>query len=68
MMGYRSFMTGFCVAVLFALALVAARPSQAASAAELNRDAKVALQKLYTKSPHAKALAEKATAILVFPA
>jgi len=67
MMGYKYFATGFCVVALFALTLVAARSSQAESAAELNRGAKAALQKLYTKSPSARSLGEKATAILVFP-
>lgn len=67
MMRYKWLVTGFCVVVLLALMFVAARSSQAASAAELNRDAKAALQKLYAKSPSAKSLGEKATAILVFP-
>lgn len=39
----------------------------AASAAEISRDAKGALEKLYAKSPKAKALGEKAKGILVFP-
>jgi lipid-binding SYLF domain-containing protein len=39
----------------------------AASAASLNRDARVALDRLCAKSIKASALAEKATAILVFP-
>ena len=41
--------------------------SAAATAAEINRDAKSALEKLYAKSPKAKALGEKAKGILVFP-
>jgi lipid-binding SYLF domain-containing protein len=42
-------------------------PARAASAAEINRDAKKVLEKLYKKSSAAKALGEKAKAILVFP-
>jgi len=42
-------------------------PALAATAAEINRDAKSALEKLYAKSPKAKALGEKAKGILVFP-
>ena len=41
--------------------------SAAATAAEINRDAKSALEKLYAKSPKAKTLGEKAKGILVFP-
>lgn len=51
-------------AVVFTLAAV---PAQAASRAELNRDARAALGKLYAKYPAAKKLAGKARAILVFP-
>jgi len=45
------------------------RPDYAlgASAAEINRDAKSALEKLYAKSPKAKTLGEKAKGVLVFP-
>lgn len=50
-----------------AFTLLSANPARAASAAELNRDANKALQKLYKKSSAAKALGEKAKAILVFP-
>jgi len=39
----------------------------AATAVEINRDVKIALEKLYVKSPKAKALGEKAKGILVFP-
>jgi lipid-binding SYLF domain-containing protein len=53
--------------MLFGMMIAVPDISQAASAAELNRTAKAALQKLYAKSPPAKALGEKATAILVFP-
>jgi lipid-binding SYLF domain-containing protein len=39
----------------------------AASAAEINRDASAALSTLYRHNPGAKALAQKAVAVLVFP-
>jgi lipid-binding SYLF domain-containing protein len=42
-------------------------PARAATAAEIDRDAKSALEKLYAKSPAARALGEKARGILVFP-
>ena len=42
-------------------------PAAAASAAEINRDVKSALEKLYAKSSSAKTLGEKAKGILVFP-
>jgi lipid-binding SYLF domain-containing protein len=59
-------------AILLALALAAGvlmtpNQSAAASAAEINRDVKIALEKLYAKSPSAKTLGEKAKGILVFP-
>jgi lipid-binding SYLF domain-containing protein len=42
-------------------------PAKAASAAEIDRDARKALEDLYAKSPSAKTLGEKAMGILVFP-
>ena len=59
-------------AILLALALAAGvlmtpNQSAAASAAEINRDVKIALEKLYAKSSSAKTLGEKAKGILVFP-
>ncbi len=42
-------------------------PAKAASAAELSRNARVALEKLYAKSSAAKALGEKAKGIRVVP-
>lgn len=68
MMGYKHLLTVFCSVMLLGMALAIPHLSQVASATELNRDAKAALQKLYAKSPAAKTLGEKATAILVFPA
>jgi lipid-binding SYLF domain-containing protein len=58
--------------IVSALALAAAllagpNTAAAASAASLDRDARIALDKLCVKSIKASALAEKATAILVFP-
>jgi lipid-binding SYLF domain-containing protein len=50
-----------------AFTLITPNPARAASAAEINRDAKKVLEKLYKKSSAAKALGEKAKAILVFP-
>ncbi len=41
-----------------------ARP---ASAADINRDVKSAIEKLYAQSPSAKTLSEKAKGVLVFP-
>jgi lipid-binding SYLF domain-containing protein len=48
-------------------ALASPNPALAATAAEINRDVKSALQKLYAASPAAKALGQKAKGILVFP-
>jgi len=50
-----------------AFTFLSPNPARAASAAEINRDANKALQSLYKKSSAAKALGEKAKAILVFP-
>ena len=59
-------------AVLALVAFVAVALSQpptavAASAEQLDRDAKKALENLYAKSESAKAISEKAAAVLVFP-
>jgi lipid-binding SYLF domain-containing protein len=50
-----------------AFTLMSPNPARAASAAEINRDANKALEQLYKKSGSAKALGEKAKAVLVFP-
>ncbi len=55
------------VAVLLAVTLAGSNYAMAASAEEIDRNAGKALQKLYEQSPSAKALGEKAKAILVFP-
>jgi lipid-binding SYLF domain-containing protein len=47
--------------------LISPNPARAATAAEINRDVKIALEKLYAKSSSAKTLGEKAKGILVFP-
>jgi lipid-binding SYLF domain-containing protein len=54
------------VFIFFAVMLVP-NHAEAASAAQINRDAEKALLKLYIKSNKAKALSEKAVAVLVFP-
>ena len=43
------------------------RPADAANKAEINRDADAALQMLYKTTPAAKALGQKAVAVLIFP-
>jgi lipid-binding SYLF domain-containing protein len=65
---HKRLLTALSSVILFGLLIAVPDLSHAASAAELNRGAKAALQKLYAKSPPAKALGAKATAILVFPA
>ncbi|MGO9612089.1 MAG: YSC84-related protein [Dissulfurispiraceae bacterium] len=56
--------------MIFVVGMLCIVPNQtiAASASELNRDVDAALKTLFAKSPSAKALSEKAKAILVFPA
>ncbi len=48
-------------------ALISPNHSAAATAAELNRDVRVALQNLYLKSAASRLVGEKAEAVLVFP-
>jgi lipid-binding SYLF domain-containing protein len=57
----------FLVAGLLAQPLLHPAAAQAASAAELRRDATAALNKLYASTPKAKELATIAKGILVFP-
>ena len=66
-MRYLHFAIIVCLFTAFAAAFVGPNPAAAASAAEIDRGAQKALQKLYAKSHSAKALGEKAVAILVFP-
>jgi lipid-binding SYLF domain-containing protein len=59
-------------AIVLALALAAGafispNSAAAATAAEIDRDVKSALEILYAKSPSARAMAKKAEGILVFP-
>jgi lipid-binding SYLF domain-containing protein len=66
-------MRRFCLAILLVVlafgvvALVTPTSTEAASAAEITRDANKALASLYAKTPAAKTLGEKAQGILVFP-
>ena len=53
--------------ILAALVLTFPRISAAATAAEINRDADIALEKLYQTTPAAKKMAGVAKGILVFP-
>lgn len=58
------------ILLVFALAagtLISPNPARAATAAEINRDVKSALERLYEKSPAARTMGEKAKGILVFP-
>src|SRR5512137_2366722 len=67
MMTYFRLTTILVVLAFTAGALTSPNPATAASAAEIDRDAKKALGDLYAKSPSAKAMGEKAIGILVFP-
>ena len=61
-------LTAILLVLTFAVGpFISPNPARAATAAEINRDAKSALEKLYAKSPAAKKLGEKAKGILVFP-
>ena len=55
------------VFVFLAATLAGPNYALAASAADINHDAAIALQKLYSKSSLARALSDEAKAILVFP-
>jgi lipid-binding SYLF domain-containing protein len=67
MMRYLRWIIISLVLAFAAGTFISPNQSAAATAAEINRDAKSALEKLYAKSPKAKALGEKARGILVFP-
>jgi lipid-binding SYLF domain-containing protein len=54
-------------AIMIGLLLSTPAPAPAASAKAIDRDAKAALDKLYKHTPGAKALADKAVGVLVFP-
>ncbi len=66
-MRYFHLIAPLLVIALVAGVLISPNPTRAATAAEINRDVKIALEKLYAKSSSAKTLGEKARGILVFP-
>jgi lipid-binding SYLF domain-containing protein len=66
-MRYLRLTTILAALALAASTVLAPNPALAASAAEIDRDAHRVLKKLYEKSSAAKALGEKAKAVLVFP-
>ena len=68
----KAFSIVLATALLLAFGAQAQQPSSnppaaKASATALSRDSRAALNRLLTQSPAAKALAEQATAVLVFP-
>jgi lipid-binding SYLF domain-containing protein len=63
--GITAVILGFAMSL--ALNAVAPDVSLAASASAINRDASAALTKLYSHTPGAKALGDKAVGVLVFP-
>ena len=66
-MRYLHLITVILVLAIAAGTAISPNPARAASAAEINRDVKSALQTLYAISSSAKTLGEKAKGILVFP-
>ena len=66
-MRYFHLIATLLIIALAAGVLITPNQSAAATAAEINRDVKSALEKLYAKSSSAKTLGEKAKGILVFP-
>ncbi len=66
-MKYFRLTTVLLVLAFTAGVITSPNPATAASAAEIDRDAKKALGDLYAKSPSAKMMGEKAIGILVFP-
>ena len=61
------FSVAFCMLAMCTIVFAGPDYAVAASAAEIDRDARAALEKLYKKSPVAVSLSEKAKAVLVFP-
>jgi lipid-binding SYLF domain-containing protein len=59
--------SGVLAWVAIGLIALSAQPLYGASAAQLNKDATAALNKLYRSQPSAKILAQKARGILIFP-
>lgn len=60
-------LTALLVIAFIAGALVVPAPAGAATAGEIDRNATKTLNKLYAQKPAAKALGEKAKAVLIFP-
>lgn len=56
-----------CSVVIFVAHLALPEPAEPASAREISRDSRHVLAKLYKAMPQAKALGQKAVAVLVFP-
>jgi lipid-binding SYLF domain-containing protein len=52
---------------LAGVTLISTRPASAASASQINRDAKAALADLYADQPKAVKLGDRAKAVLIFP-
>ncbi|MCJ7593579.1 MAG: YSC84-related protein [Desulfobacterales bacterium] len=67
MFKYTRFLGIFIALALGAAHLMTPSPATAASAAEIDQGVNSSLKKLYKTTPSAKALAEKAKGILVFP-
>ncbi len=63
----RRFLSAGLALALLIGALLNPNPTVAASAAEIDRDAREALQTLFESTPQAKDLAPQAKAILIFP-
>jgi lipid-binding SYLF domain-containing protein len=59
--------TGLLAFVILLAATATARPAQAGSAAEIDRDVDAALARLYASTPQARQLGDRARGILVFP-
>lgn len=53
--------------MLFSISVLDSTRARAASASEIDRDASAILAKLYKNNPAAKALADKAVGVLIFP-
>ncbi len=64
---YSCLLVVFMVLALGVTQMIGATAAAAASAAEIDRNVNMALEKLYAKSPSAKVLAQGAKGILVFP-
>ncbi|MES0363985.1 MAG: lipid-binding SYLF domain-containing protein [Desulfobacteria bacterium] len=67
MMRYFQLTTILLVLVFAASTFISPNSAAAASAAEIDRNVKSALENLYAKSPSARAMGDKAKGILVFP-